>query len=455
MKEKTREKYKKKLSIFSGSRKRSDYMTDIQTVILEQSPRGAQGLVWLILIFFLVAVIWASVSEVQELTHAEGKVIPSSQIQVVQNLEGGIIKEIHVREGEVVEEGQLLLTIDDTRFSAPYRETKVKYLTLRARIARLEAEANDRPLVFDSEIAEGNIPEIRQRETELYKSRKLELEAKLRILREQINQRSLELEELVAKRDELRRTYDYLQREVALTEPLVKQGAVSEVEMLRLKREASTMRGELESTELSIPAAESRLTEARDKLKEEVLAYKNKAKEELNEVYSELEALDASSVALEDRLKRTQVRSPVFGTINQILVNTIGGVIKPGMDLIEIVPLEDTLLIEARVKPKDIAFIRPKQKAKVSFTAYDFTVFGGLEGEIEHISADSVLDEQGRSYYLIRVRTNKNYLGSPTDPLPIIPGMVASVDIQTGKKTILSYLLKPVLRAKSVALTER
>ncbi|MCK5319470.1 MAG: HlyD family type I secretion periplasmic adaptor subunit, partial [Anaerolineales bacterium] len=183
--------------------------------------------------------------------------------------------------------------------------------------------------------------------------------------------------------------------------------------------------------------------------------FHNKAKGELNDVLAKLEEFSASSVALEDRLKRTAVRSPVKGTINQILVNTLGGVIQPGMDLIEIVPLEDTLLVEARIKPSDIAFLRPDQEAMVKFTAYDFTIYGGLDARLEHLSADSITDEQGNSFYLARLRTQKNYLGSETNPLPIIPGMVTSIDILTGKKTILSYLLKPVLRAKYMALRER
>jgi adhesin transport system membrane fusion protein len=190
-------------------------------------------------------------------------------------------------------------------------------------------------------------------------------------------------------------------------------------------------------------------------MQEEKLAFYNKAKAELNDVLSELEGLSATAIALEDRLKRTSVRSHVNGTINQLLVNTVGAVIQPGMDLIEIVPFEDTLLVETKIKPADIAFLRPNQEAVVKFTAYDFTVYGGLDAKLEHISADSITDEKGNSFYLARLRTNKNYLGTEDDPLPIIPGMVASVDILIGKKTVLSYLLKPVLRAKHMALRER
>jgi adhesin transport system membrane fusion protein len=225
--------------------------------------------------------------------------------------------------------------------------------------------------------------------------------------------------------------------------------------MLRLDREASRLQGEMSGIRLAIPRVRSKLTESRKVIQEERLNFANAAKKELNEVQVELEGLSASATALADRLDRTSIRSPVHGTVKQVLVNTVGGVVQPGMDLVAIVPLEDSLLVETQIKPADIAFLRPQQKAIVKFTAYDFNIYGGLEAELEHISADSMTDEKGNSYYLVRVRTKKNYLESRQGPLPIIPGMVTTVDIITGKKTILSYLLKPVLRAREMALRER
>jgi adhesin transport system membrane fusion protein len=275
------------------------------------------------------------------------------------------------------------------------------------------------------------------------------------ILQEQISQREHEYKELTTKLEELTRTYAILQKELELTRPLISQGAVSEVEVLHLERQASQMQGEIATIKQTIPKAQSRLQEAQLALRENQLVFFNKAKSELNEVLAELDEVSASAIALEDRLRRTNVRSPVAGTINRLLVNTVGGVIQPGMDLVEIVPLEDTLVIEAKIKPADIAFLRPNQEAKVKFTAYDFTIYGGLDAKLEHISADSITDEKGNSYYLVRLRTDKNYLGPESDPLPIIPGMVASVDILTGEKTVLAYLLKPVLRAKYMALREQ
>lgn len=432
----------------------TDLTSDIRTAIMIQSPRGGRYILWAVLILFVAAVIWAYFSEIDQVTRGSGKVIPSRQIQVVQNLEGGILAEIMVRVGEIVDKGQLLLKIDDTRFSAPFRESRYRYLVLLAKVARLKAETMGTDIEVPQEVIDEH-QEIAERERDLFRSRKQGFEAEISILEEQVTQRTQEIAELEAKLKQLQRSYELLKSELEMTRPLVSQGAVSKVEMLRLEREANRLLGEIESTRLMIPLVRSRLKEARQKVEDRKLKYYNEAKVELNEALAELEAISVASVALEDRLKRTHVRSPVRGTVNQILVNTVGGVIQPGMDLIEIVPLEDTLLVETRIKPSDIAFLHPGQKAMVMFSAYDFTVYGGLEGEVEHISADSITDERGESFYLVLVRTNKNHLGTEADPMPIIPGMVATVDIMTGKNTILSYVLKPALRTQKLALKER
>lgn len=428
--------------------------TDIRTTLLVQNPKGGRLIVWLVFLFFLTFLIWTSLSEIDEVTRGNGKVIPSRQIQVVQNMEGGILSKLLVHVGDVVEKDQLLLEIDKTRFSAPYEESRVNYLALKAQIARLEAEARDTAFTVPEEVTREK-PEIGRREQQLFTSKKQQLTAKLQILQEQFSQRKQELAEMRAKLAEYSRSSALLQKELSMTKPLVSQGAVSEVGVLRLQRQFSEIRGSMEATQIAIPKLESKITEAEKAKEEAKLAFRNTAREELNETYAKLESINATSVALKDRLQRTEVRSPVHGSINQIKVNTIGGTIQPGMDLVEIVPLEDTLLVEARIKPADIAFLRPNQPAMVKFTAYDFTIYGGLEAHLEHIGADSITDKEGNDYYPVRLRTKQNYLGSKEKPLPIIPGMVTTVDILTGKKTILSYLLKPVLRAKYTALRER
>ena len=431
-----------------------DLTTDIRTSILAQSPRGGRAIIWVIFALFLMFMVWAYYSNIEQVTRGDGKVVPSTQIQIVQNLEGGILSEIMVDVGELVKKDQLLLRIDETRFSSSFNQNRVKYLSYKARAARLLSEANGTSFEVPKEVM-AEKPEIGIREQELFESRKREFQSNMDILDEQISQREHEYRELTTKLEELTRTNALLQKELELTRPLVAQGAVSEVEVLHLERQASQMQGEIATIKQTIPKAQSRLQESQLALRENQLVFFNKAKAELNEILAELDEVSASAIALEDRLRRTNVRSPVTGTINRLLVNTVGGVIQPGMDLVEIVPLEDTLVVEAKIKPSDIAFLRPNQEAKVKFTAYDFTIYGGLEAKLEHISADSITDEMGNSFYLVRLRTTKNYLGPESDPLPIIPGMVASVDILTGKKTILAYLLKPVLRAKYMALREQ
>jgi len=454
-----------------------DLIADIRTTILVQSPRGGQIIVWMTLLLFILLIFWMYISEIDEITRGNGKVIPSSQLQIVQNLEGGILEETFVREGDIVNKGQLLMRLDQTRFSAPYQESRLKYLSLLAKAARLKAEAEGKEMIVQEDVIndvkvlqnqfniwkDAVIPDevvkersdIASREQQLFVARQKKLVTSIAILEEQSIQRKQELAELEEKSRELDRTYQLLKREIDLTKPLVAQGAVSQVEILRLEREASSKQGEIAGIKLAIPRIKSKLNEAQKVIIDEKLNFTNTAKKELNEVETELAGLAASATALVDRLERTSVRSPVHGTVKQVLVNTVGGVIQPGMNLVAIVPLEDSLLVETQIKPSDIAFLRPKQKAIVKFTAYDFTIYGGLEAELELISADSITDEKGNSYYLVRVRTKKNYLESRQGHLPIIPGMVATIDIITGKKTILSYLLKPIIRAREMALRER
>jgi len=431
-----------------------DLATDIRVSLLVQSPRGGSIILWLTLILFCSALAWAYLSEVEEVTRANGKVVPSRQLQVVQNLEGGILSEILVSVGTVVEVNQLLLRIDEKRFSGPYQETRFHYLALKAKVARLRSETYETQFVVPEEVLKEN-PEVAAREEGLFRSRKKELEETLGVLEEQRIQREQEISELEAKGTELSRSHKFLRNEIDLTKPLVKGGAVSEVEFLRLQRQESELQGQLSAAQLALPRAKSKLHEAKRGIVEAKLKFSNTSKAELNDAFSKLEGLTATSIALADRLERTSVRSPVRGIINQIFINTVGGVIQPGMNLIEIVPLEDTLLVQAKIKPSDIAFLSPNLRAMVKFTAYDFTIYGGLAAQLEHISADSIVDEQGNSFYLINVRTTKNFLGTDKNPLPIIPGMVATVDILTGKKRIITYLMKPILRAQNLALRER
>lgn len=257
----------------------------------------------------------------------------------------------------------------------------------------------------------------------------------------------------MARREQAAHSYNLTAQELTQTRPLINSGAVSEVELLRLERDVSRYRGERDMASAQISRVQAAISEAQRKIEEVELSFRNAAGKELSDAAAKLNSLSEGSVALTDRVKQSSIRSPVKGVVKRLLVNTVGGVVQPGKDMIEIVPLEDNLLLEARVLPRDIAFLRPGQSAMVKFSAYDFSVYGGLEGVLEHISADTVMDDKGNAFYLVRVRTLNSGFGERN--LPIIPGMVAEVDILTGKKSVLSYLLKPVLRAKNVALTER
>lgn len=427
-----------------------DYITDIRTSILAQSPRGGRAILWATILLFVIFIAWASVSEVEKVTRGQGKVIPASQIQVVQNLEGGILSELLVKVGDTVKKDQLLLKIDETRFVSSLEQNQAKSGANRAKAARLQAEATGTTLGASTSVVTAS-------ERALFESRKAELRQSLEVKQAQIDQRQNELKELNTRLRELSKTYELYQKEIRLTKPLVSKGAVSEMEVLQLERKASEMLGDIETTKQSIPRIQSKIEESQAAMKELRLNFANKAKAEYNEVTAQLGEDTASSLALKDRLNRTLVRSPVNGTVNRILVNTVGGVIQPGMNLVEIVPTEGTLLIETKIKPSDIAFLTPNQKASVKFSAYDYTIYGGLNAKVEQIGADSITDEkrEKESYYLVTLRTDKNFIGTKEKPLPIIPGMVATVDILIGKNTILSYLLKPVLKAKYMALRER
>ena len=430
------------------------FMAETSAAILQEAPRGGRWILWGAVVFVLVALIWASLAPIDEVTRGDGTVIPSRQLQVVQSLDGGILAAINVKDGQIVDEGQELLRIDDTRFASSYRESRVHYLEHLAKAARLRAEAENKPFEAPPEVMT-QYPELVEQERQLYNARHVELQNNLAILSQQLTQRKQELEELKVKKAQLRRSFALLQKELDLTKPLVKDGAVSEVEVLRLERQVNDVKGDLDSTELTIPKAESKYAETKRKAEEVELSFRNQARAELNETMAELSRLSETNQALEDRVRRTVIRSPVHGTVKRLLVNTIGSVVQPGADLVEIVPLEDALLVEAKIRPSDIAFLHPGQKVIVKFTAYDYAIYGGLQGTLQHISADTIRDERGDNYYVVRIRTDENQLSKGGQPLPIIPGMRANVDILTGKKTVLEYLLKPVLRAKERALRER
>lgn len=432
-----------------------EYITDVNVANLYGIAFKFHFILWVAFFFIVFAIVWANLATLDEVTRASGKVIPSSQIQVVQNLEGGILSEILVKEGDVVEIGQALLRLDDVQFSSALNETRIKYYEMMANMARLTAEVEDVPLSLPDELSK-NHPGLVIAVTQLYRSRQRELQAVIHILQDQIRQKEQELLELKVKQRQLGNSYALVKQELEMSEPLVQAGALSDVEILRLQRTTNELGGEVDAIKHSIPRVQFSIKEVKNKIEEQKIRFQTEALQQLNEIKTEFGRLSETLFAQKDRVKRTQVDSPVKGTVKQLKVSTIGGVIQPGMDLVEIVPKEDQLLIEAKVRPADIAFLHPGQKAIVKLSAYDFSIYGGLEAELKHISADTIEDkETDETYYLIRLRTDKTYLVNKGEKLDIIAGMVVDVDILTGKKTVMDYLLKPITKARGRALRER
>ena len=427
------------------------WAADADWARLEQEPLRARYLLRVIGALLIVFLLWAALASVDEVARGSGKVIPSRQVQVVQAVDGGVVAEILVREGQAVEAGQLLFRIDETRFVSSLRENRVQYLALVAKAARLRALAENTPFVLPPEIAKED-PALVEEERGMYDARRRELEAQLSIARQQLAQRQQELVEIRSRREQAAQSYDLTARELAMTRPLAASGAVSDVELLRLERDVSRYRGERDQAGAHIVRLQSAIAEASRKVQEQEISFRNEMRNELAETTAKLNSLSEGSTALSDRVQHASVKSPVKGTVKRLLVTTVGGVLQPGKEIVEIVPTDDALLLEARISPKDIAFLHPGQKATVRFTAYDYAIYGGLEAVVDHIGADTVADEDGNAFYVVRVRTLKSSLG---EALPIIPGMVAEVDVMTGRKSVLAYLLKPVIRAKSHAFTER
>lgn len=430
------------------------YMPSVSEALLEQAPKGARTLLWCMVVFVVIAIAWASWATLDEISRGEGEIIPSKQLQVVQNLEGGIISEILVSEGELVEKGQVLLRIDDTRFASSFKESRVRELELLAKAARLKAEAAGQPFVVPEDFPE-EFGSLIQQEKTLHIARRNELNATLDVLNQQVAQKRQELRQAESKQTQLSRSYGLLNKEMKITQPLVGEGVISEVEFLRLRRQVNDLAGELDGIRLSIPRIKSGISEIEQKLAEAEFQFISVSRAELNEVLSEAARLKEALGGMQDKITRTEVRSPVKGTVKQLLINTVEGVIQPGDELINIIPWEDTLLVEAKLKPSDIAQVNAGQRAIIKVSAYDFSIYGGVGAQVSFVSPSTVLDEEGIPHYIVRLKTDYPYIGKDESRLPLISGMTVGVDILTGKKTVMDYLLKPILKGKSRALTER
>ena len=444
---------------------------DVYGAMLTQTPRAQRLTVWALAALFSCFITWAYFAKLDRVTRGDGKVVPSSQVQIIQSLDGGILQDLYIKEGELVSKGQSLARIDDTRFRSDMAQQTQEVDALRADVIRLRAElgsilvadvknwklqikVQQKLLSFPKDL-QTTAPTLVKRQQDEYRGRLNNLENQVAIQAQQINQREQEIKEVESKIETLVNSLKLANQELKLTRPLAEKNIVPEVELLKLQRTTNDLNGELNALNLIIPKHESALQESILKRRELVLKYRADARAQLNEKQGFLSRITEAQVGVKDKVSKALITSPVVGTIKTLHINTLGGVVKPGQVLLEIVPTEDKLLVEAKIIPKDIAFIHVGLPARVKITAYDFTRYGGLEGVVEHISADTTQDEEGNSYYIVRIRTIESNMNHKNKKdMPIIPGMLTSVDIMISKRTVLEYMLNPILRAKEMALRE-
>ena len=431
-----------------------EFMNSLSAAILNKAPSSVSKVLRIWLFTIVLGIVWASLAEIEEITRGSGDVIPDGQNQIIQNLEGGIIESILVNEGQIVSVGEVILKINNAKSTSSSLTNNMKYQELEAKRLRLYAEANQldfKEMKTDNKVMKKQI----ELSKDLYNSNKIEFLAKDRTIANQIEQKKQEYKEAKARIKTLRKSLEFVIEEIAMTVPMVREGIKSKVDFLKLKREANGIENDIEASSLSLPRLRYSIQEYREKRKESKQLFMNNAKKELNAVTAEMAILKAQQVEFKDKVDRTMVKSPVNGIVQKLFIHTVGGVVKPGADLVEIVPTNDKLFLEIKIKPSDIAFIHPGAKAKVKISAYDYAIHGGLIGTVINISPDTITDKKENTFYLIHVKTDKNYLGSAEHPLKIIPGMTASVDIVTGKKTVMQYILKPILKSKQYVFSER
>src|SRR5258707_837642 len=409
------------------------FANDIRAAVELRTPKTARMLLAGTGALMVITLIWAHFAVLDEVKRGNGRVIPARQIQIIQSLEGGIIEQILVHEGTVVQEGQTLMRINDTKFASEFGEVRERRAATAARVARLDAEVRGlKTLVFPDDLIKA-APRALDTEKSVFETRTRKFAQDIDVLTQQESRLSENLK--------------LLNREVELTRKLYAQKVVPEIEMIRLEGRASETRGQLAETQ-------SRMINVRT-------AFRSQADEDLAKSKGDLAVLDENIKSAQDRVRRTELQAPVYGIVNKINLTTIGAVVQPAANLIEIVPLDDTLLVEGRIRPQDIAFIRPGQDAVVKISAYDSSVYGSLKGKVERISADTIIDEKAdrsekqETFYRVIVRTDKNHLGTTEQPLPIIPGMVTTVEVLTGEKSVLAYMMKPARMLREEALRER
>ncbi|MGH1455987.1 MAG: HlyD family type I secretion periplasmic adaptor subunit [Alphaproteobacteria bacterium] len=421
----------------------------------DQIPLSKHFLLLAITMFFIIFVIWANLATLDEVTRGDGKIIPSTEVQALQSIDPGIVDEFLVKEGDSVEKGQVLVRLRDIEASSDLGANRARYLGLLASITRLQAQAEGLDEVkFPDEVVKDAANSVTE-ELNAFRANKLQLAGQRRVLEQQLTQREQEVDELKMRIGDLRGVIHLQRKEMNMIKPLVDRGSAPAIELLQLQRGIKERVTELNSLTSSVPRTKSAIEEAKARLDEIDQTAKTEAQSELSAKLTEFNEVRERLSGLKERKGRKEMKSPVTGTIQELTVNTIGGVVRAGEDIIKIVPKDDQLIVEARVKPSDRAFIYPGQDAVIKITAYDFSIYGGLKGELLDISADTIEDEQGNPFYRVRLRTFETELKRKGEILPIIPGMVASVDILTGQKTVMEYLLKPFIKTLDNAMNER
>jgi adhesin transport system membrane fusion protein len=427
------------------------FANDIRGALDARRQTSLAPLIGVVVLLIGAFLAWAATAELEEVTTGMGQVMPTSQMQLVQPFEAGIVRDIAVAEGDVVEAGDVLLVIDDTDARSTLGELQERQQALSMQQIRLLAEARGEQPAFPT----GSAPDIVDGELQLYEARQLALAQQIGVVSEQLQQRTFEREELLLQIEETETSIGFLERELELNRRLYDRGAIGEVEFLRRERAAANEQRALAVLRAGVPRAEAAIEESRRQLATIDIQFRATARQELTAVIADLAVIDQSLRSALERVERTRMRAPVRGIVNALPVTTLGAVIRPGESVVEIVPLDDQLLVEAEVRPQDIAFISAGQDASVKLTAYDYTVYGDLSGVVERISADTFEDEQGNTFYRVIIGLEDNRLRDGGEVLPIIPGMVVTADILTGSKTVLDYLLNPVTRARNEALRER
>lgn len=429
------------------------YMQSLASAVVQRSPRYMMMVLSLVTLSVITAIVWMGFAEIDVVVRGSGKVIPSQKLQVIQSLEGGVVSEILVHEGDLVDVSQPLIKISDVAFASSFGENQLHLLELKAKIVRLKAKADGSEFVPDPAIA-SEAPELLRSAEELYRSRVRELEQTVQILREQVRQQESGREDAVARRKSFSGRLALIREELELKEPLVARGLVTRVEFLQLKKQENELLSEFDSARLSIPRIDSTIEETRRKIEQATLEFRNAAKRELNEALAESSRIQEAQQALKDRVQRTTIRAPMKGTVSRLYTNTVGGVVAAGGPILEVVPFEDALLIEININPADIANIEVGQSARLKFSAYDFAIYGSIKGVVQFLSADTVTNEDGVSYYIARIKPQRVYLGRKATPLPVRVGMTVEADVITDKKTVLEYLLKPISRGLQRSMSE-